>query len=117
MEQLLEVARIALGAVIDKDFVKTQSDTTGGKIVLQNSFAQEVVALLGTVTTETVGSSHLVDGLVHSLNDSRTEWLGDITNTQRDDIGLGVHHLEGIDLLGNIGEQVVVLEIQKVDIY
>jgi hypothetical protein len=54
---------------------------------------------------------------MHSLDNGRTEWLGDITDAQGNHISLGVHHLEGIDFLGNVGEQVVVLQVQEMNVY
>ena len=54
---------------------------------------------------------------MHRLDNGRTERLSDITDTERDDVGLGVRHLEGIDLLGNVSEQVVVLQVQKMYVY
>ena len=117
MEQLLEVACIALRTVVDKHLVETEAHAARGEVVLQNSFAQEVVALLRAVAPETVGGGHLVDGLVHGLDHGRAERLCDVANAERDDVGLRVHHLEDIDLLGNVSEQVVVLQIQEVDVY
>ena len=73
--------------------------------------------MFGTVASEAVGCGHLVDRLVHSLYDGRAERLGDIAYTERDDIGLGVHHLEDIDLLGDVGKEVVVLQVEEVDVY
>ena len=117
MEQFLEVAGVALGTVVDEDFVDAEADATRLEVVLQNGLAQEVIALLGAVASEAVGGGHLVDGLVHGLDDGGAERLGDVADTERDDVGLGVHHLEGVDLLGDVGEQVVLLEVQEVDVY
>ena len=54
---------------------------------------------------------------MHRLDNGRTERLSDVANTERDNVGLGMHHLEGIDLLGNVGKQVVVLQVQEVNVY
>ena len=117
MQQLLKVACVALSTVVNEDLVSVEVDATRQEVVLQNGLAQEVVALLGTVAAETLGGGHLVDSPVHRLDDGRTEWLCDIANTKRYDIDLGMHHLEGIDLLGDVGEKVVVLEVQEVNVY
>ena len=79
MEQLLEVARIALGSVVDEDLIYAEADATGSKVVLQDGFAQEFVALFGSVAPETVSSSHLVNSLVHGFNDSRAKGLGNVS--------------------------------------
>jgi hypothetical protein len=54
---------------------------------------------------------------MHSLHDSGCQRLGHIADAQRNHIGLGVHHLEGIHLLGNVGEQIVVLQVQEMYVY
>ena len=117
VQQLLEVAGVALGAVVDEDFVDAEADATRLEVVLQDGLAQEVVALLGSVATEAVGGGHLVNGTVHGLDDGGAERLGDVADAERDDVGLGVHHTEGVDLLGDVGEEVVLLEVQEVDVY
>ena len=86
-------------------------------IVLEDGFTEEVVALLRTIAAKALDGAHLVGSLVHGLDDGWCQGLGDVTDTQGDHIGLGVHHLEGIDLFGNVGEQVVVLQVQKVNVY
>ena len=92
-------------------------DATRQEVVLQDGLAQEIVTLLRTVATESLSGRHLVDSLVHGLSDGRTQWLGDIADAEADNVGTRVHHLEGIDLLGNVSEQVIVLEVQEVDVY
>ncbi len=111
VEQLLEVARVGLRTVIDEDLVDVEVDATRPEVVLQDSFAQEVVSLFRTVATKSLGRSHLVDSLMHGLRHGRTQRLGDVANAKTDDVGTWVHHLESVDLLGDIGEQVVVLEV------
>ena len=117
MKQFLEVACVALGTVVDEHLVDAEVDATRQEVVLRDGLAQEVVALLRAVAMKSAGSGHLVDGLVHGLSDSRAQGLGDVANAERDDIRLGVHHLKGIHLLGDVGEQIVRLEVQEVDVY
>ena len=45
---------------------------------------------------------------MHGLYNRRTERLGDIANAKRNDIGFGMHGLEGIHLLSYVSEQIVV---------
>ena len=92
-------------------------DATWQEIILEDGLAQESVALLRTIPMETFCCRHLVSRLVHRLNDGRTKGLSDVTNAEGDDIRLRVHHLEGIHLLGDVGEQVVVLKIQEMYVY
>lgn len=57
---------------------------------------------------------HIVDGLVHSFDDGGAEGLRDVADAEADDVGLGVHGLVGVDLLGNVGEEVVLLQFKEV---
>ena len=109
VEQLLEIARVRLCTVVDEDLVDVKMNATRQEVVLQDSFAQEVVTLFRTVATESFGGSHLVDSLVHGLGDGRTQRLGDVANAETDDVGTWVHHLKGVDLLGDVSKQVVLL--------
>ena len=75
VEQLLEVARVALRAVVDEYLINVKAHSARQEIVLQYGLAQEVVALLRPVATEALCRSHLVSGTVHGLYNSRTERL------------------------------------------
>ena len=117
MEQLLEVSGIALCTVVDEDLVDIEVYATWQEIVLEDGFTEEVVTLFRTIPAKAFAGAHLVGSLVHGLDDGWCQWLGDVADTQGDNVGLGVHHLEGIDLFGNVGEQVVVLQVQEMNVY
>jgi len=117
MQQLLEVASVALGTVVYENLVDVEVDAARQEVVLQDGFAQKIVALLRTVAAEALGGGHLVNSLVHGFDDGGTERLGDVADAEGDDVSLGVHHLEGVDLLGDVGKQIIVLEVQKVNVY
>ena len=116
MEQLLEITRIRLGAVVNENLIHTEADTSGAEVVFRDGLTQEIVALLWSIAMNPLCSRHFVGGLVHRLDDGRCQRLRHIANTQGDDVSLGVHHSEGIDLLGDVGEQIVVLQVQEVNI-
>ena len=111
--QFLNITGVALGTIVHEDLVDIQVDATRQEVVLQNGLAQEVVALLRTIAVESLSGAHLVGSLVHRLNHGRTQRLGDVTNTHGDDVGLGVHHFEGVHLLGNICKQIVAWQFQE----
>ena len=92
-------------------------DATWQEVVLQDSLAQEVVALLRTIATETFGGGHLVDSLVHGLCNGGTQGLSNVADAETDDVGTRVHHLESVDLLGDVGKQIVLLQVQKMNVY
>ena len=117
MEQLLEVTRVRLGTVVNEDLVDVEMDATWQEVVLQNRLTQEVIALFRTVATESLCGGHLIDSLVHGLCNGRAQWLCDVADAEADDISTRVHHLESVDLLGDVSKQVVVLEVQEMDVY
>ena len=78
---------------------------------------KEIIALLRTVAAESLSSRHLIGGFMHSLDDSGSKGLGDIADPKADDVGLGMGDLKGIDLLGNICEQIVVLQVEEMNVY
>ena len=80
--QFLNVTRIALGAIVDKHLVAIQMDTTWQEIVLQDSIAQEIVALLRSVATEPLTGGHFVGSLVDSLDNGWCQWLRYIAYAQ-----------------------------------
>ena len=51
---------------------------------------------------------------MHSVDDGGAEGLRDVADAEADDVGLGVHGLVGVDLLGNVGEEVVLLQFKEV---
>ena len=115
--QLLNITRIALGTIVDKHLVAIQMYSAWQEIVLQDSITQEIVALLWSVSTETLSGSHLVGGLVDSLDNGRCQWLRYIAYAQRNNIYFWVHGLKGVYLFCNVGEQIIVRQLQEVVVY
>ena len=72
MEQLLEVACVTFGTIVDEYLVEAEAYTTGCKVVLEDGLAEEPIALFRPVASETVYRAHLVDGLVHGLDNGGT---------------------------------------------
>ena len=60
------------------------------EVVLDDSVAQELIALLRTVASEGVLACHLIYSLVHGLDDCGAEGLGDVSYSKTDDVGLGM---------------------------
>ena len=78
MQQLLEVAGIGLCTIVDEYLVDIEMYATRQEVVFQYGFTQEFISLFRAVAVESLNCCHLVSSLMHSLNDSRTERLGDI---------------------------------------
>ena len=106
--QFLNVSRITLGTVVDEHLVTVEMNAAREEVVLQDGITQEIVTLLRTVAAESLTGGHLVGSLMNGFNHGGCQRLGNITDAKTDYINLRVGGLEGIHLLGNISEQVVV---------
>ena len=115
--QFLNVSGVGLGSVVDENLVEVEVYAAREKVVLEYGLAQEVVALLGSVAAKALPGSHLVGGTVHGLYHRRAKGLRHVAYAERDDVGLGMSHLEGVHLLCYIGKQVVAGEFQEMFIY
>ena len=67
---------------------------------------EEIVALFGAVATEGLGSAHLVNGLVHGLDDGGGQGAGDVADAQLDELGVRMCGRVGGHTAGNLGEEV-----------
>ena len=63
-EDIAEVARVALRAVVDKYLVDVDIDAARRKVVVGDGLAQELIAVLRPVTPESFGVGLLVHGLM-----------------------------------------------------
>ena len=84
--QLADVAGIALGTIVDKDFAGVEVYASGQKIVLHDGLTQKQIALFGTVAMKTFLHRHVVHGLVHGLDDSGTQRPCHIAYAEADDV-------------------------------
>ena len=101
-ENVADVSRVALCSVVHEDFRRTEVDAAWKVIVLDDGFYQEVVSLLGTISTECPYVSHLLHCLVHRFDADRWQWPGNVSDTQTDDLLLGMCYPESIYLLGYV---------------
>ena len=82
-----------------------------GSVVGLDGLLEEVVALLRTVAVEAFLGAHLIDRLVHGLDDSRCKRQGDIADAQADHLLIRICLLEFTLFACNGGEQVAVLQV------
>ena len=115
--QLLYVARVALCAVVDEYLRRVEVYAARQEVVLHYGLAQEGVALLGPIAVEPALGAHLVGSLVYGLDHRRAQRPRDVAYAQADDACRGGLHLEGVHLLGNVGEQVVVRQLEEMFVY
>lgn len=116
-KQFLYVTRIALGTVVDEHLVAVEMDAARHKVVAKDGIAQEVVTVLRTVASERRLDGHLVDGLVHGLDDGRTERARHVANAETDDARLRMQCLVCVYPLGYVDEQVASGQFQIMLIY
>ena len=114
---LADVARIALGTVVDEHLIGVDMYASRCIIVLDYCLAQEVVSALRSVSVERCLNSHFVYGLVHSLYYCRTKRLCHVSYAETYHLNLRMRHLEGIHLLGYICKQVAVGQLQEMFVY
>ena len=63
-KDLLDVGGIAFCAITHKDFIGRDISAYGLEVIFGNSFAQEVVTLLRTITTEARFNSKFIDSFM-----------------------------------------------------
>ncbi len=111
--QLANVARVTLGSVVDKNLIGVKMHAPWQEVVLYDSLSKPQVSLLGPIAVEGLLLSHVVDSLVHGLDDGRAERLRHVADAEADDLGLRMGGLEGIHFLGYVSEEIVLLQLQE----
>ena len=111
------VSRVALRSVVDENLAWVEVYSAWCEVVFHYGAAQEVVAPLRTVAVECGFFSHFVHRLVHGFYHGGTQRLCHIAYAEADYTHLRMCHLEGVHLLGNVCEQVVVRQFQEMFVY
>ena len=114
-EQIQDVAEVALCAVRDEDFIRIELCPAGG-VVFLDSVLEEIVALLRAIAAEGFLYAHLAERLLHGINDSRSQRQCDVADAQADDRGARVLLAVLGNLAVDIGEQVAVRDVLKIQI-
>ena len=112
-----DIARIALRAVVDEYLRHVEVYAARQEVVLQYRLAQEVVAALRAVASERSFRRHLVNSLVHRLDDGGCEGLGDVSDAEAYHALVGMRDFVCVDFLCDVCKQVTVREFQKVFVY
>lgn len=76
-------------------------------VVLYNGLSKEQIALLRTIAVKAFLGSHLVNGLVHGLDDGRTQRTGYVAYAEANHVCFLMRHLEGIYLLCDVCKQII----------
>ena len=105
-EQFLDIAGIALRAVTDKDLIGGDIGASYLKVGCDDCLAEEKIALLWSVTTESGVLAHLCHRALEGVNHCRAEPHGDIADAEFDHIHRRVVLLEDADPSGDIGKEI-----------
>lgn len=98
-EYVAYVSRIALGSVVDEDFLWAEMNAACRVIVFDNGINQKVITLFRTVSAECLGISHLIHCLVHRFDANLRQRTGNVSDTQTDDFFFRVRYPESINFL------------------
>ena len=110
-EDVADVSRIAFRPVVDEYFLRAEMNAARCVIVFNDGINQKVVSLFGAVSMKCLGVGHLVHCLVHRLDAGLRQWAGNVSDTQTDDVLLGVRYPESIDLFGYVREQITARQL------
>ena len=105
-EEFLDVRHVAFGAVAHEYIFRVHLDAARRVFATHNGLTHKVIALFRAVSAECVLHGHLVDGLVHGLDDFGDKRRGYIADTQADNVGIFVCALVFLNLLGDGREKV-----------
>lgn len=108
---------VAFAPVAHKDFAAFQVHAAWRIIVFDDGIDKERVSFFGPVAAEGGGVCQFVDSAVHCLGARLWKGQGDISCTQPDKVGFGMGHLEQVDFLFQVGEEVVVRQFQEMFVY
>ena len=91
--------------------------TSREEVVFSDCLSEEGISLFRPITSKCIGGSQVIGCAVHSLYYGRSQRLRHIAYSERYDLSFGVCHFESIYLLGDVGKQVVVLQVEEMYVY
>ena len=105
-KNLLQIARIALGSVRDKDLIDIDTDAARTEIVLDDGLAQKLLTLIGWIALEAFVIGHFLSSLFHRIDYGSRDALDHVADPQADDISLRVGLGKSIDPARNLGKEI-----------
>ena len=115
-EDIAEVARVALRAVVDKNLVDVDIDAARRKVVVGDGLAQELVAVLRPVTPESFGVGLLVHGLMKGFDNCRGKRARHVADAEAYDICFGVRFLKGVHPVSDVGKEIILLQFEEIGV-
>ena len=85
-EYLLDIAAIAFGTIAYENLIFFDAEVF--VVIFDDLFDEEVIALLRAIAAEGCRGSHFIDSFMHGFDTGWRQRLGDITDSERNDIGL-----------------------------
>ena len=113
-EDIAYISCIAFGTIADENFFTVELNATRDKIVLDNGIDEEVVTMFWSIASEGLTVGTFIHSSMHGLNCCIGQRTGHVANTETDDVCLRMFGLICIHLLGNLGKEIAVRELQIV---
>ena len=106
LENFLNIAGIALGAVGNKDLIIRDFTASCSVIILRNRVTQKFVAEVGRVAAKGLRPAHFIDSLVQCLNNRGRQRLRHIADSHTDQRSIRMLRHICVRLLRNRGKQI-----------
>ena len=113
LDDVEEIAQVALGAVGHEDLVKADLNAQAVIEILYRLADKLITLGVIAISAERFGNAHLVHRFVHGLNDAGGEGQRHVSDTESNNTLFGVSLLVGGNLLCNGGKQIALLELAK----
>ena len=110
-ENIADIAGITLAAVAYKYFVKVDCYAAGGKIILDNCIYKEIISEIRAVALKSLLVTHVENRLLHGLDHRRSERFCHISDSETDQVCIGVESGELFDFLGNSRKKIIALQL------
>lgn len=104
-KQLRDVSGIALCTVGDEN-IGWFNLRTVSCIVFRNCLAQKFISLFRTISLEGLGACHCINTLVKSLDGKASEWKGNISDSETDDVCIRMCLRVSGNTMCNFGEKI-----------
>ena len=100
-ENLLNITAVAFCTVRDKNFICCDITTAAFIIILRNCVPQKVVSQIRRISAECPGIPHLIHCMMQRINNSRSDRLGYISDSQTYHFFIRIRLLKSMNLLSN----------------
>ncbi len=105
-EYVADIAGVAFGTVADEDFILGHFYAVASIVIIHYLADEKIVALLGTIAVKSLTVGFVVDRAVESVDHSRAERAGDVTDAHAYHFSFGVSLRIDSDPACHLAEQI-----------